>query len=312
MKKFTKLTVLCLIITLFITSASVLASKAKAKEFYQQGETYSSEGRWDLAADAYAKAAKEDKKFKDVQSKLENARVQACDMLVQMGDDAKNKEKFDEALALYQKALIYQPTSIEAKSRADSLNQEMVAKYYNRGRTYESQNLWQEALKEYEKAYAINPNYEDLADYYGRAKAKLQGNVPVRALLFLVNRSGQPGLDNTLIQALHAQLNALAPSKKFFLVDQRKVQAVMSEQADALGDKMNESLAMDLGRLLDANQVIIGEIHPDGKDKVKIIAKILKVPDQGQVSDAKVTLDLDEIKKDLPKVAKNLAKKLVD
>jgi len=312
MKKITSLIVFCLIITVLISSASVLASKAKAKEFYQQGENYASEGRWDLAADFYAKATKEDKKYKDVQSKLENARVQACNMLIQMGDDARSKEKFDEAIALYQRALTYQPTSIEAKSRADNLNQEMVAKYYNRGRTYESQNLWQEAIKEYEKANAINPNFEDLADYYGRAKAKLQGNVPVRALLFMINRSSQPGLDGQLIQALQNQLNSLAPSKRYFMVDQRKVQAVMSEQAEALGDKLNESLAMDMGRLLDADQVIIGEILPDGKNKVKINAKILKVPSQNLVSDAKVSLDLDELKKDLPKEAKSLAKKLVD
>jgi tetratricopeptide (TPR) repeat protein len=307
--------ILCLILAVLLSAGSVLASKNKAKEFYNQGEAFAAQGNWDQAADTFAKAESEYPKYKDVKEKLQNARSQASGMFIQKGDNAKSQEKFDEALAFYQKALKYQPESVEAKDRYNNLSQDMVAKYFNRGRTYESQNLWQDALKEYEKAYAINPDYQDLADYYNRAKAKLQGNVPLRALLFLINRSEQLGIENQLIQDMQEELSRLAPSKKFFMIDYRKVQKVMDEQASSLGDKLNDSLAMDLGRILDADQVMVGNIEADGKNKVKITVRILKVPTQDLVKEAKVTHGFskkEELSTELPKLAKGLAKKLAD
>jgi tetratricopeptide (TPR) repeat protein len=313
MKHFKNVIVLCLVVAILLSAGSVLASKNKAKEFYDKGEAFASEGNWDKAADAFDKAQEEYAKYKDVAAKLQNARIQAAAMLITMGDDAKSKEKFDDALACYQKALKYQPASVEAKDRYNNLSQDMVSKYYNRGRTYESQNLWKDAFTEYEKAYAINPDYQDLADYYNRAKAKLQGNVPMRALLFIVNRSDQLGIENQLIQDLQDELSRLGPSKKFCMIDYRKVQKVMDEQAGSLGDKLNDGLAMDIGRILDADQVVVGNIVSDNKDKVKITVRILKVPSQDLVKEAKITQGFSkkkELNPELLKLAKELAKKL--
>jgi tetratricopeptide (TPR) repeat protein len=307
-----------LIITLVFTAAPGFASKSKAQQFYDRGESYAAEGRWDLAADAYAQAAKEYAKYKDVQTKLENARKQAAVMLVQMGNEAAAREKFDEALALYKKALSYNPTSVEAKSKFDNLSQEMVARYYNLGRTYESQNQLQNAFQEYEKAYSYNPNYLDVADRYTRIKAKLQGNIPLRAILFFVNRSSQLGMETPLIQSLQVNLADKAKaSGKFSMIDYRKVQAVMEEQAAGLGDNLNQSLAMDLGRILGANEVIIGEIIAEGKNsnQFKINAQVLKVPQGDLVKEAKIShrfsgKEMADFQKEIPDLARDLADKL--
>jgi len=307
-----------LVITLVLATASIFASKSKAQQFYDQGESYAAEGRWDLAADAYGQAAKEYAKYKDVQAKLENAREQASTMLIQMGDDAKGKEQFEEALALYKKAVFYNPTSVDAKSKLDNLSQEMVAKYYNRGRTYESQNQLQDALNEYQKAYSYNPNYQDVADRCTRIKAKLQGNIPLRAILFFVNRSSQLGMETPLIQALQSNLTAKAKeSGKFSMIDYRRVQTVMEEQAKGLGDNLNQSLAMDIGRILGANEVIIGEIISEGKNsnKFKINAQVLKVPQGDLVKEVKIShsfsgKDMADFQKEIPDLARDLAGKI--
>lgn len=308
-----------LLLTVLASFNFVLASKSKAEQFYNQGETYSTEGRWDLAADAFAQAAKEYPKYQDVQSKLENARNQAAGMLIQLGDEAKTKEKYNEALAFYRKALVYKPNSVEGRSKYDGLSQEMVAKYYTLGRTYESQNRLEDSFKEYEKAYMINPNYQDVTDRYSRIKAKLTGGIPARAILFFINRSSQPGIETPLIQRLQAELVQLSTSKKYTMIDNRKVQAIMDEQAAGLGDNLNDSLAMDLGRLLGADQVITGEITSEGKksNKFKISARILSVPQAKVVRAVKMAdrfsdRELANFLNEVPELAKDLAKKLAD
>lgn len=319
-KNFYLLLIGLLVITLVLTTGSIFASKSKAQQFYSQGESFAAEGRWDLAADAYAQAVKEYAKYKDVQTKLENARQQASTMLIHMGDEVKNKEKFEEALALYKKALLYNPASVDAKSKLDNLSQDMVARYYNLGRTYESQNQLQNALKEYEKAYSYNPNYQDVTDRYTRIKAKLQGNIPLRAILFFVNRCSQLGMETPLIQSLQSNLiNKAKESGKFSMIDYRKVQTVMEEQAQGLGDNLNESLAMDLGRILGANEVIIGEIVSEGKNsnKFKINAKVLKVPQGALVKEVKIShkfsgKEMADFQKEIPDLAEDLADKLTD
>jgi tetratricopeptide (TPR) repeat protein len=309
-----------LIVLVFFTVMPIFASKSKAEQFCNQGDSYAAEGRWDLAADAYAQAAKEYPKYKDIQSKLENARKQASSMLEQMGDDSKAKEKYEEALALYKKALFYNPTSVAAKSKLDGLSQDMVARYYNLGRTYESQNQLPEALKEYEKACSYNPNYQDVTDRITRLKAKLQGKTPLRAILFFVNRSSQLGMETPLIQSLQSYLvDKAAESKKFSMIDYRKVQAVMEEQAKGLGDSLNESLAMDIGRIVGANEVIIGEILSEGKNsnKFKINAKVLEVPSGNVVKEVKLShsfsgKEMADFQKEIPELARGLADKLSD
>jgi tetratricopeptide (TPR) repeat protein len=308
---------LFLIVTLLFTAAPIFASKSKAEQYYSQGESYAAEGSWDLAADAYAQAVKEYSKYKDAQDKLATAKVQACSMLIKKGDESQGRESFEEALALYKKALFYNPTSVEAKSRLDTLSQSMVARYYNLGRNYENQNQLPEALAEYEKAYAYNPSYQDLADRYTRVKTKLQGNVPLRAILFFINRSSQLGMETPLIQSLQTELVQKSASGKFAMIDYRKVQSVMDEQARGLSDTLDDSLAMDLGRILGAGQVVVGEIISEGKksNKFKITVRVLKVPQGDAVKEIRISRNFNgkemaDFQKEIPDLAHDLAEKI--
>jgi tetratricopeptide (TPR) repeat protein len=316
MKHLKTLFIICLVLLISCSSLSVFASKSKAEKFSKQGDDYAAQDQWDLAADAYAQAVKEFSKNKDYQVKFENACNQAAAMLIQKGDEANSKEQFDEAITNYKKALIYLPNSIEAKAKLDKLSQEMVAQYYKLGRTYESQNQWSSALKEYEKAYAINPNYLDLAESYKRAKAKVDGKASIRAILFYVNRGTQFKIENPLIQALQAELIDISTKNKnddIVMIDRKKVQTVIDEQAGSLSDEYNDALAMDLGRILAANDVIVGEILPDGKNKVKIITRLLKVPEATLIKEVKISYDLEDNPdwdKEVLKLAKEIAPKM--
>jgi tetratricopeptide (TPR) repeat protein len=255
-----------------------------------------------------------------VQAKLKFAKEQAAAMFMKLGDQARVSEQFEEALAMYQKALGFQPDSTEIKAKLDSLGLDMVSVYYRRGRTFETQNRWKEAFAEYEKAYTINPGYEDLTERYNMAKAAVAGNLPIRALLYLMNRSTVPGLENSLLMALQTELETTGRGR-FVMIDREKVRAVINEQAPGLSDSFNDNLAMDLGRILGANEVLVGEIKSvsgSGRIRVELAVKILKVPGKGVVKaiddfdytfGSKVTLaDLPQA---MPELAQELAKRLI-
>ncbi|HEX3043909.1 MAG TPA: tetratricopeptide repeat protein [Bacillota bacterium] len=299
---------------------SIVVTNSKAGRAYREGERYAAAGNWDLAVKAYETAAKIKKNYQDVQAKLKLAKEQAAAMFTKFGDQARLQEQYEEAIACYQSALGYLPDSTEIKAKLDSLAIDMVSIYYRRGRTFETQNRWKEALAEYEKAYKINPAYEDLSERYNTARAAAAGNLPIRALLYLVNRSTVAGLENSLLTALQTELETTGRGR-FAMIDREKVRAVINEQAPGLSDSFNDNLAMDLGRILGASEVLVGEIKSvsgSGKIKVELSMRILKVPGKDVVKEIsnfeytfgnKVTLaDLPQA---MPELAQELAKRLV-
>jgi tetratricopeptide (TPR) repeat protein len=296
-----------------------IITNGKAAKAYNQGDAYAAQGKWDLAVAAYEEAAKIKPNYKDVQAKLANAKVQAAAMFIKLGDEAKALEKFEEAISLYQKALSYQPASTDAKAKIDELSKDMITFYYRQGRTYEVQRRWQEALNEYEKANRINPDYQDLSERINIAKAELSGNLPTRALLYLLNKSAEPGIENSMILALQDELVKLAPGK-FVMLDQQKIRNIVDEQAAGLGANFDEVLAMDLGRLVGAKEVIVGEItsvSKSGRIKIELNAKILQVPDGKVVKEVRNfdftfsnKVNTSNLSQSMPELAKELASKL--
>lgn len=293
---------------------------SKAKRFYRQGEDYAAQGRWDLAADAFAEAAKINPKYRDVQSKLAYAREQAEKMLIALGDEAREKEQLEDALLYYQKALKYQPASVLARARMEDLGRQMVAVYYRRGQVYETQNRWEEALQEYEKAYRVDPQYEDLRDRYLRAKARVEGEQSLLGVLFFLNYSDYPGLETFLVQAVQTEL-AAAGSHRYALIDYRRVQSIIGEQAEALGDRFDDSLAMDIGRLLGADEVLTGEIQTVTQQgrrvRIQAAVKILEVPGAKVLKEVELThtfageVTMDNLPQAMPELAQELAKKIL-
>lgn len=291
---------------------------SQAREYYERGERYAALNQWDLAADAYAKAAEIRPKYRDVQSRLAHARSMASTMLLELGDKARAQEKFEEAREYYSQALYYKPESTQIKSRLDEISREMVAIFYRRGLTYETQNRWHDAFLEYQKAYFVNPRYQDLENRYQRARSVVEGERDLCVILFFINKTSQ-SLENPLILALQREL--MGARHDIFMLDYISIQGIIQEQAEALGDTLGDPLAMDLGRLLGVTRVITGTIESittvRGRLVLDLSAKMMAVP-SGEVIE-EVTLsyrfpsgvEYGHLPHELEEVAKELADGLI-
>lgn len=290
-------------------------------KLYDQAELYTNQGKWDLVVDTYTEMIEIKANYKDVQSKLEQAKKKATDMFIGLGDQARAREQYEEAMELYKKAMIYQPTSIIAKSKMDQVAQEMVAVHYRIGFNYETQNRWEEAFDEYSQAYYYNKGFQDLESRYFRAKSKIEGNLPLRAILFLVNHTEELGIERPLIQALHDDL-AQKISDTFYMMDDQHVQAVVTEQAQALSDQYDQNLAIDLGKILGADEVLVGDILSiilKGKRvRMEVEVRLINVGN-GQVLDTirythkfSKGVEVKDLVHNLPEMTKELAEKIMD
>lgn len=277
------------VVTAVVVGAVCLIRSAiingKAEKLYRQGESLAAAGDWAEAVQAYTEAWEVNSKYKDVAAKLAAAKEQAGAMFLRLGNEAWAEEKLETAEAYYRQALQYIPASAEARQQLNALSQELAMVYYRRGLSYESLNRWPEALQEYEKAYLLAPQKLEVVDHYQRAKAEVNKDLPLKTVLFFLNHTATSGIEDLLARGLQTQMQAVADGK-YVMLDYTRTQAVVTEQAAALSGVLDEKLALDLGRILGADEVIIGAIHAlDVKNQIRIevSAKSLQVS-SGRVS----------------------------
>ncbi len=233
--------------------------QSRAGNYYQRAREYAERGQWDRAVDYYLKALDVVSDYQDAERRLREARNEAESMFIARGDEARDEERYQQAMEYYQQAVSYNPDSFRAQNRLDELGKKIVEVHYRRGYTYEVQNRWEDAYDEYRLAYSYDRDYQDLADRYFRARARVQDELPLRALIFIINRTGEVGLERPFLHALQSQLENVI-SDDFYMMERQQVQQVMDEQAEALSDTRDRELALDLGRILGAEEVLVGEI----------------------------------------------------
>lgn len=251
----------------------------KAEKLYRQGENFAAAGDWVGAVRAYTEVWELNPKYKDVAAKLAAAKEQAGMVFLRLGDDAWAEERLEAAEGYYRQALQYIPASAEARQKLNQLSQELALVYYRRGLSYEAVNRWPEALQQYERAYSLAPQRGEIADHYQRAKANVDQDLPLKTVLFFLNHTTTAGIEDLLARELHLQMQATADGK-YVMVDYNQAQAVLTEQAAALSDILDEGLALDLGRILGVDEVIMGTIQSlEVRNRVRITvsAKALQV-----------------------------------
>lgn len=259
--------------------------KGKVDKLYRQGENLASAGDWVGAVRAYTEAWELNPKYKDVAEKLADAKEKAGAMFLRLGDDAWTEKKLEAAEAYYRQALQYIPASTEVRQKLNQLSQELAWMHYRRGLSYETVNRWPEAFQEYERAYLLAPELSEIADHYARAKAQVNQGLPLRTVLFFLNHTTTAGVEDSLVRELQRQMQAAADGK-YVMLDYTRTQAVLTEQAAALGGDLDENLALDLGRILGVDEVIIGAIHSfevRNRVRIQVSAKRLQI-DSGRVS----------------------------
>ncbi|MFW6409490.1 MAG: tetratricopeptide repeat protein, partial [Halanaerobiales bacterium] len=237
--------------------------RSRANNFYKQAQTHEENGDWGKAVESYEKALEIVSDYKDTDSRLATARQQAEEKFITLGDEAEEEEKYERAAEYYQMAKKYNPDSFRPQNRLDKLNENLVEVHYRRGHTFETQNEWEEAFAEYEEAYNVNPDYKDLEDRYHRAKAQVKGDIPLRAIVFLVNRTSQTGMEDPFVNELQDRMEGVI-TEDFYMMERDKVKDVMQEQGEALSDSRDQELAVDLGKILGADEVVTGEISKIG------------------------------------------------
>jgi len=197
-----------------------LYKRSKAHDLYQEARVHSQRDNWGIAVEKYEETINIISNYKDTREKLANARKMAEAKFIKLGDQARAKEKYEKAIDYYHKAKRYRPDSFKAQNRLDEITEKMVAVHYRRGHSYEIQQNWNEAYREYRKAYNINQDYKDLASRYFRARAHIKGNIALRSLVFIINRTEMQGLESPFINEFQKSLESVI-SDNFYMMKEK-------------------------------------------------------------------------------------------
>lgn len=96
----------------------------------------------------------------------------------------------------------------------------------------------------------------------------------------------------------------------FIVVERSKMADVIKEQKLILSGLLSEESAAEIGKLVSAQKIVVGELSPVGKEYVLILRLIDVETGQSEFS-AKGTSDLDSIDKTAENVSRELAQKIV-
>ena len=128
--------------------------------------------------------------------------------LVQKGDEAYKKQRYDEALDLYTKAVVFNPAdkivmlkianiyklkgnnakAISFYDKIISIDNESIDAYFNKGLVFANQKKYDDAIKCFEKVTELSPDYPYA--YYSLAMAYELKNMPQRAIEYYLLYSG--------------------------------------------------------------------------------------------------------------------------
>ena len=134
--------------------------------------------------------------------------VYTFESLIQKGDDAYRKQRYDDALDFYTKAVVFNPAekitmlkianiyklkgnNAKALSFYDkiiSIDSSSTDAYFNKGLVYANQKNYDEAIKCFEKVTELSPEYPYA--YYSLAMAYELKNMPKKAIEYYLLYSG--------------------------------------------------------------------------------------------------------------------------
>lgn len=238
-----------------------LSSKQLANIYYDRGIAYYDKGQYDEALADYKEAVKRDPRNANFENRLGSA-YSAKGEFVQAGlyfcnasgDDPKNAQfQYDCGLA-YLKSLEQMGDAtvligaVNAFDDAIKLGLENADVYYNRGLAHEKAGYPDEAIPDYAKAIALDPNYARA--YNGRAYAFFELGVPDKGL---------PDVSKALkIDPNFAY--AYSTRGEIFEVLGRKEEAIAAFRKSLELDSTIEESKAGLARLTEAGATSIHEI----------------------------------------------------
>ena len=145
-------------------------------------QAHEREGRYDLALADYESALKHDQSYAPALRAVERLREQFAEeqynRLVAEGLNALYQQRLSEARVHIQAALQYRPGGHEAREALRQIDtaarEQQIARLQRRGRTAESQEAWNRALKAYEGVLAIDPALQFAREGTARTRERIR------------------------------------------------------------------------------------------------------------------------------------------
>ena len=228
----------------------------QVKSAYNEAERLLREGDWFGAYQKLSFVLQKKLNYKDASVKLLYVQKNGTKFYTDLGERCYQEQRYEDANKSFQKALILDNENLQARLGLSKLNEKLAQMHYNRGIGYLNEGDFEDAEREFSKAYALG--LEIAEPKLKEVTAKIRNSELKKiALVHLGNTTSYFGLENYLFLQLSKDLN----QRDFLVLPYEKVVSFLNEQGKYLFQRFDEKSALETGLILGQDIVIYGDIN---------------------------------------------------
>lgn len=233
----------------------------QVKSAHNEAERLLREGDWFGAYQKLSFVLQKKPNYKDASVKLLYVQKNGTKFYTDLGERYYQEQRYEDANESFQKALILDNDNIQARLGLSKLNEKLAQMHYNRGIGYLNEGDFEDAEREFSKAYALG--LEIAEPKLKEVTAKIRNSELKKiALVHLGNTTSYFGLENYLFLQLSKDLN----QRDFLVLPYEKVVSFLNEQGKYLFQRFDEKSALETGLILGQDIVIYGDINKANLD----------------------------------------------
>jgi tetratricopeptide (TPR) repeat protein len=232
----------------------------EVSEHLRAGEQYFAIKEWDKAIGELEAVLKLRGNFPEVEAKLKEAKMERIKPDYALGVDSENKRMWENAIFQYKKVMALLPDYEDVRIRLRRVTDRGADEHYQKGTAYEEAQKWGNAAVEYARSLDLVPGFRDAEDKIGLMKDNLEKTATFFiAIPAFQNSSNESGIGGALASELSRSIISRKPVG-LGVVERESLEKVLKEQELSLGGFVDPLKVKELGKLVSADAVLLGNV----------------------------------------------------
>ncbi|MBN2092936.1 hypothetical protein JW964_25160 [candidate division KSB1 bacterium] len=228
-----------------------------AEKDYQEGLGSYNKQDFTTAIDHFENSLKYQSNYKDAADYISRSKQNLANAAYQQGRLLMQQKNYRDALDKFQESKTFVDNFQDVDFQITRATTELANSIYITGEKLEENGQLQQAIKTYQEVLQIKPEHEEAKSKYDALLTKL--SIRLAVIPFEATNLGTQ-FSNVATEKVIADI---IPRKNEFLtiVDRENLEAILAEQALSQTGLIDETKAVEVGKLVGANFLLAGKIN---------------------------------------------------
>ena len=239
-------------------------------EHLKAGEQYFAIKEWDKVIEELEAVLKLRKNFPQVEAILKEAKIEKIKPDYVLGNEYESKRMWENAIFQYRKVAAILANYEDVQIRLRRVTDRGADEHYRKATLYEGAEMWGNAAVEYTRAFDLVLGFEDSEDKLNLMKDNIEKiSTFFIAIPTLQNSSSEEEIGGALTSELSRNIISRKPVG-LGVVERENLEKVLEEQKLSLGGFVDPLKIKELGKLVSADAVLLGNVIFFSVEEVEI------------------------------------------